>query len=60
MKEHKYKHVVQYTVDSSGQGTHKTITAALADAAEKPEQLTLIRIKSGVTFRSMGVNRGEE
>jgi len=56
----KYKHVVQYTVDSAGQGTHKTITEALADAAKKPDQLTMIRIKTGVTFRSMGANRGEE
>ncbi len=42
--------LVQYVVDVSGAGTHKTIAKAMEDAATKPKSPTMIRIKPHITI----------
>ena len=42
--DRKKNDTVMYVVDESGAGTHKTLQAAMADAAKNPNRRTMVRI----------------
>ncbi len=48
----KTESAVQYIVDSSGSGTHKTITDAVTDAEKHPNRVTTLRIIPHITIEN--------